>query len=370
MPCIGHILHNAILKSLEHEDIQRVLKLARRIVSLFHSSYNYRTKLKKTQKELDLPQHELVNDVVTRWGSKFKMLSRLKEQMPATNKIFIDDVKYRHLNINWQDALLIDSILSALAGFHTLTDVLSGENEVTISSTVPLLRHIYKLCKIKEDDHDVTCHIKREIKVYISERMKDGDMLGFLRIAEILDPRYLKLSTAEDDVAGEWIPWPKVEEVKAAIVTLGTNVVNARESVPNSDNSKQQQARESKPPESKRKKSVLVSLLTSNPNDDEQDTIDTLPRDQPPLETRIRRELEFYLQLDADSNENVLRWWKEHQLELPNLSAIARYVLSSCATSVASERIFSLAGHIVSKRRNALKPSLVNMLVFLAFNQK
>jgi hypothetical protein len=89
------------------------------------------------------------------------------------------------------------------------------------------------------------------------------------------------------------------------------------------------------------------------------------------VETKILRELEFYLQLGAaDEATDVLQWWKAHKTELPMLSAISRYVLSACATSVASERLFSLSGHVVSKRRNALKPTLVNQLVFLAFNYR
>ena len=155
VPCMEHLLHNAILHALDDERVKRVLKMARSIVSLMHSSHLYRSKLSKAQKDLKLPQHQLVNDVATRWGSKHKMLKRIKEQMAAINHTLIDDVKYRHLCINSQDSVVVDSILSALEGFQVLTDILSGEQETSISSTVPLLRHIAKLCKIDDTEDEL-----------------------------------------------------------------------------------------------------------------------------------------------------------------------------------------------------------------------
>lgn len=76
------------------------------------------------------------------------------------------------------------------------------------------------------------------------------------------------------------------------------------------------------------------------------------------------------MQLDSGGYDNPLLWWKAHSSELPLLSVAAGRVLCCCATSVASERLFSLAGHVVSKKRAALKPDKVNMLVTLAFNNK
>ena len=88
-----------------------------------------------------------------------------------------------------------------------------------------------------------------------------------------------------------------------------------------------------------------------------------------PLQSKVNRELDFYLNLRAAADDHdVLSWWKMHQPELPLLCQISRYVFTSCATSVPSERLFSLSRMVVTKRRNVLKPSLVDKLVFLAFN--
>lgn len=80
--------------------------------------------------------------------------------------------------------------------------------------------------------------------------------------------------------------------------------------------------------------------------------------------------VEFFLSLPADLEDDIIPFWRKHASQFPNLSCIARKHLCICATSVASERLFSLSGHIVSRRRNALKPQMVNMLVFLAYNNK
>lgn len=61
-----------------------------------------------------------------------------------------------------------------------------------------------------------------------------------------------------------------------------------------------------------------------------------------------------------------LQWWSAHSGAYEKLSVLARKYLASPATSVPCERLFSLAGHIVQKKRAALLPENVTKLVCLS----
>lgn len=357
VPCIGHLLHNAISKGLESDEIRELIVHCRKIVSLFHSSQPYRTKLRKVMKDLNMPDKQLVNDVSTRWGSKYKMLHRVKELMAATNQVLMDDRRYRDLSLNWQQASLIDAVLKCLDGFHTLTDLLSGEKDVTISSAIPMLRHIGRLVDTEGDVDESVKEVLTVIKTYLQEKLQDPELLLFLRVAETLDPRYQELSS--DDTVSFWLDLPTPGEVKAYILEHALEVVCDEETttIPKSPPSE---------PTGKKRKS-LASLLMSTHS--AASNVTASPNVEVTRMDKLKRELDFYTQLKAPIDLDVLKWWRNHQRELPLLSEYARYILSSCASSVPSERLFSISGHIVSKRRNALKPNLVDQLVFLAMNK-
>ena len=93
------------------------------------------------------------------------------------------------------------------------------------------------------------------------------------------------------------------------------------------------------------------------------------PEGEQTNEEKMRDEVEEYLKLSTINPEmNPLKWWKIHAKDFPVISKLARKYLCICASISPSERVFSLSGHIVSKKRNSLKPDKVNMLVCLAKN--
>ena len=71
---------------------------------------------------------------------------------------------------------------------------------------------------------------------------------------------------------------------------------------------------------------------------------------------------------EAEVDVDPLIWWKANAGSFKCLSILAKKYLCVAATSVASERVFSTSGNIVSAKRNRLSPETVDMLTFLAKN--
>ena len=69
-------------------------------------------------------------------------------------------------------------------------------------------------------------------------------------------------------------------------------------------------------------------------------------------------------------DEDPFLWWRMNQARFPHISKVALNKLFIPTTSVASERIFSKIGYIISDRRARLKPENAEKLVFLAHNIK
>lgn len=89
------------------------------------------------------------------------------------------------------------------------------------------------------------------------------------------------------------------------------------------------------------------------------------------VEHRFEHELANYKAEDSIPLEaDPLNWWKEHQLNYPLLSNLAKYYLCVPASSVASERVFSTAGDLVTAQRSCLSGGQVDKLIFLKKNYK
>ena len=66
--------------------------------------------------------------------------------------------------------------------------------------------------------------------------------------------------------------------------------------------------------------------------------------------------------------EDSMTWWKGNECRYPHLASLARIYLAIPATSTPAERVFSVAGIVVDKRRCSLRPAMIDTLVFLNKN--
>ena len=102
LPCFGHNLHLAVVNSTKDESrVQRSLGLCRKLVSTFTHSWKKKHDLTKAQSDLGVPQHSLVTDCSTRWGSQLKMIDRILEQEACIRQVLTVERKNAHLIPTW-----------------------------------------------------------------------------------------------------------------------------------------------------------------------------------------------------------------------------------------------------------------------------
>merc|ERR1711867_175041 len=98
---------------------------------------------------------------------------------------------------------------------------------------------------------------------------------------------------------------------------------------------------------------------------------DVVP-DETDSEQKLMVEVKHYQTItmtkEQKEDTNILKWWKCNRGLFPNLFKLVKVYLHIPATSVPSERIFSLAGYIVRSRRSNILPDKVNKYIFLKKN--
>lgn len=307
-------------------------------------SWKRKRELIKAQVNLQLPQHSLVADCPTRWGSMAKMVSRILEQEEGIRVVLSTDRKTTHLIPTWQDMDVIQSINQALSPLSSLTNMLSGESYVTVSAVLPIVHLIENnLLKEEESDTQLTKDIKCRIKGDLNSRYEDlAEVTEILQIATFVDPRFKTKYLNETETA----------DVQDKVITECSHLEIESTTLSTADAS---------PPT---KKKNLGTLFKDHEKTEEEDQMPVLSKEQ-----QISSELLVYVKATKlDFEEDPLLWWKLESRKYPLLSILARKYLCVCATSSASERLFSSSGSIVSSSRASMKPEKVDMLTFLSKN--
>ncbi|GFY48535.1 zinc finger BED domain-containing protein 1, partial [Trichonephila inaurata madagascariensis] len=82
------------------------------------------------------------------------------------------------------------------------------------------------------------------------------------------------------------------------------------------------------------------------------------------------KELNEYLSMPRVSFEHdPLDWWKVHYESFPSLKVLARKYLCIQGSSVASERVFSSGGSVITRQRASLLPKQREQ-IFFSHNKK
>lgn len=349
VPCVAHTLQLSIKRGLEIPAVNRVLARCRKLVEHFRKSSKETYKLRQKQTMLDLPEHKLIQEVVTRWGSTLGMLERLMEQQLAIAAVLIDGTA-RHLMPESGEWTLIEQLVEILKPFQVATEVMSGEKYPTVSTVKPLL---YKLTEktlaLNDGDSSTIKAVKQAIKKDLESRYTKSAIQRLLNVSTYLDPRYKELPFLTD-IAKRRMR----DDVKDELLAMETSQTT--------QDSQLTQDKDEDPPSKRPKESpgavskLLGDLFKESTN-------------VPLYSEIVSKEMELYkteklLELDGDP----LQWWHKRQSIYPIMCKLVQKMFSFVATSVPSERLFSSAGNVITAKRSCLTPEHADQLIFLFEN--
>ncbi|XP_034085994.1 zinc finger BED domain-containing protein 4-like isoform X2 [Gymnodraco acuticeps] len=178
--------------------------------------------------------------------------------------------------------------------------------------------------EVSDDDPAYVVRFKAAFKKDLSQR-QDALNHGWLRVATALDPRFKCLPRGERGGV-----WTSVEALLQKEPDRATP----------------------EPTEEPARKRSFLLFNSDSESEDEEGPNGALGR--------------YRAEPTISETDCPLQWWSTHEGAHPQLSALARKYLGSPATSVPCERLFSLAGNIVQKKRAALSSENVNRLVCLS----
>ncbi|GES96273.1 zinc finger BED domain-containing protein 1-like [Rhizophagus clarus] len=299
--CICHILNLAVNAGLKY--IENLIKKLRKIVKSIRRTQLYLEELERLAIAANHTFKHPILDIKTRWNSTFLMAERI-----LTLKEDLSIIKSRHQPL--QDIWLNErewEKFNLLSQFHIATTELSTQTYPTIAyARVVLLGLLVDL----NENRNTILLVKFFWQFVIKFKNIGFTLIKMTHVLAFFDPRYKTIAY-------------KNLEINEILEPIRNNFPDSALSNLPSNNST----------------SIFVQRLSSvrqqrNANTDEL--------------------LKYWESADASFDIEPLSWWHAHSTEYPILSKMAQNYLSVQASSVPCEQLFSLAGNVVSKKRNRL----------------
>ena len=343
--CFAHSLNLVVKNSLIDEasptETKSLIAKVKRVVKFFHRSTNAADRLRMAQTAAGCKERKLINDVDTRWNSTLEMLRRYSEEHNAVYGA-LTAIGKKDLLITDDELKVIQSMVETLAPFEDATKEMSAEKSSSLSKAIPTIRGIANMLS-----HAPPSPLRDTLKRKMSERFPEIENNPLATVATFLDPRFKALHFSESCAT----------RTKTLIIELMEKEEPAdREEEDNEEAHVQDEATPAKKPSLWDFHDQSVVLMKK--------AAKTQHVKGPQLE--LQRFLEIEL---LRRTNNPLVWWESNAPHFPRLAKIARRYLAMPSSSTPSERLFSKAGQLVSARRSCLKPSKIDMILFLNKHQ-
>lgn len=326
--CVNHLLNNVVEKAVQEvQEVAELCRLCSELVKFF----------KKSGQNCNL-NSTLKSFCPTRWNTIYYLLVSIEKNWVQIGNILQEKKhlqKIDKINIHY-----IRCVVNILKPFEEASQKLEGEKYPTIHLVYAHIRGFENTCTPHNDDIDVMKRFKEALGGQIQSVVTPNLFLTH-KIALFLFPPGNKLphfSEHEKDI---------VKTECANQVKLYCDNAGEEENVaPNLDES-----------------NCVESSFFG-------DSIAQCSNNR--VEDNIANEIRTYgnLRIPFGKNFDPLRWWHLHEPTFPLLYKLACKILSTPASSAASERIFSVARHILSEKRTNISynSDTFNQIIYLHFN--
>lgn len=333
--CAGHNINLIIeyfLKNLpENHEIAELLHSCKNLVGYFKRS-GLNNKLKNSLKQ----------SVPTRWNSTLHMLKSIKESYNDCLSLLEGQRELK--KVTDVDTFLLKDLINLLDYFDIATNELSKD-------TSPTLPYVYPWY-LKLDQYLSNFDTKNIDSLEKSvELLKKGLVDKYIvkdihKVATVFEPKMKSLEKNCNFSEKQKIYEKALADMEMFLLTTEGNEPSTTFEEP--------------PP-----KKVAVNI-----NKELSEFFDTETTASDVLDGNLKQEFTSYINssIDPEPTISVLEFWKTNEKKFPRISKYAKQILCIPATSTPSERLFSIAGQTLNKRRSALKPEKLDKLLFIKYN--
>nr|AAD03082.1 putative transposase [Bactrocera tryoni] len=348
--CSSHLFSNVLDKSFEEtEELTDVLASCKKIVKYF----------KKANLQHLLPT-SLKSQCPTRWNSNYGMIKSIIDNWFEINNIMTDNEQSQrllHVNVS-----ILKVLVSMCKDFETVFNKLQLCSSPSLCYVLPSILKIKNICEFNNSDIAAISVLKENIRKKIEE-IWVVNLSIWHKVATFLYPPAINMQPNDlDDIKN------------FCISQIQNNAISAPTSATSAGN-------DSLSP------TAISPTLTTHFSFNESNQIDQshssslcsktggdtffftylVKRTTPQATEKPEDEVERYSREEVEMTENfnLMEWWQSNQSKYPHLSKFALQIHAIPASSAAAERSFSLAGNLITEKRNRIAPGSVDSLLFL-----
>jgi len=280
------------------------------------------------------------------------------------------DFKKPHLILVPDDVNRIRELIQLLTPFKTVGEVFGMDSDITITSIVPMFQFLEtKVLNARPGDSGMVTDMKKHMLLKLKNRYTNNQW-NFLQAVTLLDPRVKSQVNTPTVVVSLK---SKVKEIAQSTVP-DTIPATQNQEYHNLQNSAFTTPPASSSPTGGPSHSHVFTKNTLLDNVYNDDSDDDVPSNIDQLDETIDNEYNSYYSIKLTNQQKkttqLITWWKERKGQFPCLFQAVKCLLSTPATSVPSERIFSEAGYIARARRSRIIPANLNKFLFIKKNLK